>query len=78
MTPPPIQTTAADPHHGMLTGIEPEWLAAIARQQLGRRRFHALAAAIREHEAKACQDPAGAEPRDEALYAGLRRICAEL
>lgn len=78
MTPRPVQTTAADPHHGMLTGIEPEWLAGIARRQLGRRRFHALAAAIRGHEAEGRRQPGGLEPRDEALYAGLRRICAEL
>ena len=67
-----------DPHHGMLTGPQPDWLADIAQQALGRRRFYALAAAIREHEAEARRSPETIADRDEALYSGLRRICGEL
>jgi hypothetical protein len=68
----------SDPHHGMLRRLEPDWLAEIAREQVGRRRFYALAAAIREHEAEARRNSDGIEPRDEELYTGLRRICDEL
>jgi hypothetical protein len=79
MTPPETsEMPAVDPHHGMLTRPAPEWLGEIAQEQLGRRRFYALAAAIREHEAEARRDPASIDEQDEVLYSGLRRICGEL
>jgi hypothetical protein len=51
------------------------------RSELGRRnmerRFHALAAAVREHEASSHRQQRTPVGRDEALYRRLRQICGE-
>jgi len=41
------------------------------------RRFYALAAAVRDHEASARRTAPASKPRDERLYRRLRRICGE-
>jgi len=41
------------------------------------RRFFALAAAVRDHEASARRTTPASKPRDERLYRRLRQICGE-
>jgi hypothetical protein len=55
-----------------------EWFNELVWERLGERRFYALAAAIREHEAAAREGSAELTEHDEALYARLRLICGEL
>jgi hypothetical protein len=42
------------------------------------RRFSALAAAVREHEASVRRRQAAVRPQDQALYRRLRQICGDL
>jgi hypothetical protein len=55
-----------------------EWFNELVWERLGERRFYALAAAIREHEAAAREGRAEISEHDRALYARLRLICGEL
>jgi hypothetical protein len=52
-------------------------LIGVIRRQIAERRFSALAAAVREHEAKATRHTVGARAHDVALYRRLRQIIAE-
>jgi len=52
-------------------------LVGLIQRQIAERRFSALAAAVREHEAKATRHTVGARPHDVALYRRLRQILAE-
>lgn len=42
------------------------------------RRFSALAAAVREHEASVRRREVSVRPQDQALYRRLRQICGDL
>jgi hypothetical protein len=55
-----------------------EWLTELVHEKLGERRFYALAAAVREHEARAAAFPHTIGRHDEILYERLRLICGEL
>jgi hypothetical protein len=55
-----------------------EWFNELVWERLGERRFYALAAAIREHEAAAREGSAEISEHDRALYSRLRLICGEL
>lgn len=59
-------------------GPRREWFNELVWERLGERRFYALAAAIREHEAAAREGTAEISEHDRALYARLRLICGEL
>jgi hypothetical protein len=52
-------------------------LVGVIQRQIAERRFSALAAAVREHEARATRHTAGARPHDVTLYRRLRQIIAE-
>jgi hypothetical protein len=52
-------------------------LDPVAQRNLAERRFSALAAAVREHEARARRQVAGAKPHDIALYRRMRRILGQ-
>jgi len=52
-------------------------LVGVIQRQIAERRFSALAAAVREHEARATRHTVGARPHDVALYRRLRQIIAE-
>jgi hypothetical protein len=52
-------------------------LIGAIQRQIAERRFSALAAAVREHEARASRHTVGARPHDVALYRRLRQIIAE-
>jgi hypothetical protein len=52
-------------------------LDAISERNLAQRRFAALAAAVREHEAKVRRREKQARPQDQALYRRLRQICGD-
>jgi hypothetical protein len=49
----------------------------LIQRQIAERRFSALAAAVREHEARVSRHTTGARPHDVALYRRLRQIIAE-
>jgi len=51
-------------------------VAGAVQQRIADRRFTALAAAVREHEARASGQTTGARPHDVALYRRLRQIIA--
>jgi len=51
-------------------------LVGVIQHQVAERRFSALAAAVREHEARASRHTVGARPHDVALYRRLRQIIA--
>jgi hypothetical protein len=53
-------------------------LLGTIHKQIAERRFSALAAAVREHEARASRHTVGARPHDVALYRRLRQIIAEV
>lgn len=57
-------------------GIPIDQPAAVTERQM-ERRFYALAAAVRDHEASARRTTPASKPRDERLYRRLRRICGE-
>jgi hypothetical protein len=52
-------------------------LDAISERNLANRRFSALAAAIREHEASTRRKISGTRTVDATLYRRLRQICGE-
>ena len=72
----PRPRPAAEPRRRFEAGDQRAFLGEIVRERLGKRRFYALAAAIREHEAEARYCPDGIEPHDAELY--RRLICGEL
>jgi len=55
-----------------------EWFNELVQERLGERRFYALAAAIRQHEAEARAGSSDLSEHDRELYARLRLICGEL
>jgi hypothetical protein len=57
-------------------GIPPDQLPEVTGRQM-ERRFFALAAAVRDHEASARRTAPASKPRDERLYRRLRQICGE-
>ena len=52
-------------------------LDAVSERNLAERRFSALAAAIRQHEASTRRHVPGMRTADAALYRRLRQICGE-
>jgi hypothetical protein len=60
------------------TATQQSPLTHLVQERLGERRFYALAAAIREHEADARSQAGELSEHDEELYRELRRICGEL
>ncbi len=52
-------------------------LDAVSERNLAERRFAALAAAIREHEAKVRRREYLMRPQDAQLYRRLRQICGD-
>ena len=53
-------------------------LDAVSERNLAERRFSALAAAVREHEATVRRRELGLmRPQDASLYRRLRQICGE-
>ena len=55
-----------------------EKLDPVSERNLAERRFSALAAAVREHEANVRRRELGVRPQDQHLYRRLRQICGEL
>jgi hypothetical protein len=52
-------------------------LDAVSERNLAERRFSALAAAVRQHEALMRRREYAARPQDQALYRRLRQICGD-
>jgi hypothetical protein len=52
-------------------------LDPVSERNLAQRRFSALAAAVREHEAKVRRRDYQVRPQDQALYRRLRQICGD-
>jgi hypothetical protein len=52
-------------------------LDPVSERNVAERRFSALAAAVREHEASARRRQYTVRAQDQALYRRLRRICGE-
>ena len=50
-------------------------LDPVSERNLAQRRFSALAAAVREHEANVRRREFQMRPQDQALYRRLRQIC---
>jgi hypothetical protein len=50
-------------------------LDPVSERNLAERRFSALAAAVREHEANVRRREFQMRPQDQALYRRLRQIC---
>lgn len=53
-------------------------LDPISERNLAERRFAALAAAVREHEANVRRREYSIRSQDQALYRRLRQICGDL
>jgi hypothetical protein len=53
-------------------------LDPVSERKLAERRFSALAAAVREHEANVRRREFSIRAQDQALYRRLRQICGEL
>jgi hypothetical protein len=53
-------------------------ITRLVQRELHDERFSALAAAVREHEARARAQLVGVRPYDVALYRRLRQICGGL
>lgn len=53
-------------------------LDAVSERNLAERRFSALAAAVREHEASVRRREYSLRPQDASLYRRLRQICGDL
>jgi hypothetical protein len=53
-------------------------LDPVGERRLAERRFSALAAAVREHEANVRRREFSVRAQDQALYRRLRQICGEL
>ena len=49
----------------------------MSERNLAERRFSALAAAVREHEANVRRREFQMRPQDQALYRRLRQICGD-
>jgi hypothetical protein len=52
-------------------------LDAVGQRNLAERRFSALAAAVRQHEASTRRQLPGTRAADMALYRRLRQICGD-
>jgi hypothetical protein len=52
-------------------------LDPVSERNLAERRFSALAAAVREHEAGVRRRELSMRPQDQALYRRLRQICGD-
>jgi hypothetical protein len=52
-------------------------LDPVGERNLAQRRFSALAAAVRQHEASVRRREYGMRAQDQALYRRLRQICGE-
>jgi hypothetical protein len=52
-------------------------LDPVSERNLAERRFSALAAAVREHEASVRRRELSMRPADQALYRRLRQICGD-
>jgi hypothetical protein len=52
-------------------------LDPVSERNLAERRFSALAAAVREHEAKVRRRELSMRPQDQTLYRRLRQICGD-
>jgi hypothetical protein len=52
-------------------------LDPVSERNLAERRFSALAAAVREHEASVRRREYGMRPQDSSLYRRLRQICGD-
>jgi hypothetical protein len=50
----------------------------VSERNLAERRFSALAAAVREHEASVRRREYAMRPQDQSLYRRLRQICGEV
>jgi hypothetical protein len=53
-------------------------LDPVSERNIAERRFSALAAAVREHEANVRRREYSMRPQDSHLYRRLRQICGEL
>jgi hypothetical protein len=53
-------------------------LDPVSERNVAERRFSALAAAVREHEANVRRREYAMRPQDSHLYRRLRQICGEL
>jgi hypothetical protein len=53
-------------------------LDPVSERNIAERRFSALAAAVREHEANVRRREYSMRPQDTSLYRRLRQICGEL
>ena len=53
-------------------------LDAVSERNLAERRFSALAAAVREHEASVRRREYAMRPQDQSLYRRLRQICGDV
>ncbi len=53
-------------------------LDAVGQRRLAERRFAALAAAVREHEANVRRREYSVRPQDQALYRRMRQICGDV
>ena len=53
-------------------------LDPVGERNLAVRRYAALAAAVREHEAKVRRREYQMRPQDQALYRRLRQICGDI
>jgi len=53
-------------------------LDPVSERNRAQRRFSALAAAVREHEAKVRRRELQVRPQDQTLYRRLRQICGDL
>ena len=52
-------------------------LDPVSERNLAERRFSALAAAVREHEANVRRRELSMRPQDQTLYRRLRQICGD-
>jgi hypothetical protein len=55
-----------------------EKLDPVSERNLAERRFSALAAAVREHEANVRRREFSMRPQDQHLYRRLRQICGDV
>ena len=53
-------------------------LDPVSQRNMAERRFSALAAAVREHEASVRRREYAVRPQDSSLYRRLRQICGDL
>jgi hypothetical protein len=67
-----------------VTTVSPVWmfegnktLDPVSERNMAERRFSALAAAVREHEASVRRRDYTVRPHDQSLYRRLRQICGD-